>query len=68
MKATPLQPSLINPTYMMTQGIGNNKKSLCLTSEQLPGLVMQQNNLTVSKERYYDDEDEELEDGGAFRP
>jgi hypothetical protein len=45
---------------MMTQGIGNNKKSLCLTSEQLPGLVMQQNNLTANKgKRNQDDEDDD---------
>lgn len=33
MKATPLQPSLIDPAFMMSQGIGNNKKGLALTSD-----------------------------------
>lgn len=53
MKATPLQPSLVNPIYMMAQGIGNNKKSLTLESEKIPNLIMQQNNLVQSQ----DDED-----------
>ena len=35
MKATPLQPSLVNPVYMMAQGIGNNKKAISLTQQQV---------------------------------
>lgn len=31
MKATPLQPSLIDPAYMMANGIGNNKKGLAIS-------------------------------------
>ena len=33
MKATPLQPSLVNPVYFMAQGIGRNKKAISLTAE-----------------------------------
>lgn len=55
MKATPLQPSLVNPTYLMTQGIGNNKKSLTLDEDQIPSLIMQQNNLKMNSSN---DEDE----------
>jgi hypothetical protein len=33
MKATPLQPSLIDPAMMMSQGIGFNKKALALSPE-----------------------------------
>ncbi|CDW85369.1 UNKNOWN [Stylonychia lemnae] len=45
MKATPLQPSLIDPMFMMTQGIGNSKKALGISQEQIPQIIMQQNNI-----------------------
>lgn len=45
MKATPLQPSLVNPVYLMAQGIGTNKKAISLTEEQVKSLMMKTNNL-----------------------
>lgn len=67
MRATPLQPSLINPAYMMTHGIGNNKKSLCLPGEEIPGLIMKQNNLTSARD-YYDDTNDSSYPGSSRRP
>lgn len=45
MKATPLQPSLINPVYLLAKGIGNNKKGITLTENQISDLIAKQNNL-----------------------
>ena len=39
MRATPLQPSLIDPAFMMSQGIGFNKKALQLDPEEIPTLI-----------------------------
>jgi hypothetical protein len=49
MKSTPLQPSLINPIFMMAKGIGYNKKAISLSEAQVQGLIAKQNNLTISE-------------------
>jgi hypothetical protein len=45
MKATPLQPSLLDPAFMMTQGLGSNKKALAITQDQMQDLILQQNKI-----------------------
>ena len=39
MKATPLQPSLIDPAFMMSHGIGLNKKALQLDPDEIPTII-----------------------------
>jgi hypothetical protein len=51
MKATPLQPSLVDPIYMMAEGLGISKKSLCLTEGQISDIIIKQNNLDSSNQK-----------------
>ena len=49
MKPTKLQPSLIDPAFMMSQGIGKNKKALTIEQEMLTDLIIQKNNFNTKR-------------------
>mmetsp|Transcript_1831 Transcript_1831/g.1279 ORF Transcript_1831/g.1279 Transcript_1831/m.1279 type:complete len:120 (+) Transcript_1831:249-608(+) len=44
MKATPLQPSLLDPTYLLSQGVGSNNKAISLSEDQISSLIVKKNN------------------------